>query len=160
MIRSLCIHPTVYITNICALCHLLLMTSSMLPQTCRGGRFPCRWSSVGAAGMSEMAAVRQSSPGWITEATCCQQPPLCRCVPVKASAWQQACDLAPNTTPRREARPGVTEPLTGCSPSFHHSLTRLRFSFLCTLCTKPIPSATIFAATIWCCISFYVAKQK
>lgn len=86
------------------------------------GRFPCRWSSVGAAGTSEMAVVRQSSPGWITEATCCQQPPLCRCVPVKASAWQQACDLAPNTTPCREARPGVTEPLTGCSPSFHHPL--------------------------------------
>lgn len=38
MIRSLCIHQTVYITNICALCHLLLMTSSMLPQTCRGGQ--------------------------------------------------------------------------------------------------------------------------
>ncbi|KAK5933274.1 hypothetical protein CgunFtcFv8_013768 [Champsocephalus gunnari] len=47
---------------------------------------------------------------------------LCAC---EGSAWQQACDLAPSTTPRREARPGVTDPLTGCSPSslIHSFLT-------------------------------------
>lgn len=58
----------------------------------------------------------EAVPGWISEATWCQQLPICHCVPVKASVWQQACDLAPSTTPCREARPGVTDPLTGCSP--------------------------------------------
>lgn len=56
---------------------------------------------------------------WISEATWCQQPSIFHCVPVKALVWQQACDLAPSTTPCWEARPGVTDPLTGSSPSFN-----------------------------------------
>lgn len=101
--------------------------------------------------------------GWIREATWCQQLPICRCVPVKASAWQQACDLAPSITPRREARPGVTDPLTGCFPfAIVHSL--LRFSFFFRLCTMSHSSylQPLFAAAILCPVvlySYFIVKE-
>lgn len=112
-------------------------------------RSTCRSSSVNEDMGYRKDDCAEAVLGWISEATWCQQLPICCCVPVKASGRQQACDLAPSTTPHREARPGVTDPLTGCS--CHHP-PLLHFS-LCGDFAQ-VPSAAIFAAAILCLLCF------